>query len=990
MPKLIVTSRYLKSGYGKKKQLYHYVKYIATREGSVPIPNANETAPATKNQQELISSLLNDFPDSKELFEYEDYIKNPTVKNGSALISEILDRNMDRLTSRENYVGYLANRPGAVKFGSHGLFSQSDEPIKLEKVAKEIANHGGNVWTHVVSLRRDNAQAMGYDNLKAWRDLVKRQIPNITKNQKIDMANLKWYAAFHDKKTNPHVHIIVYSTNEREGFLTNHGIEKIRSGFANDIYADELHNLYAQQTDLRNQMKKESEQLMKQLADNISQNDVDNAELIDLVAKLHEQLNSSKGKKVYGYLKADVKKTVDEIFIRLAENESIQKMYSLWCEMEQQKHDVYSSAKLQFPKLADNKEFKSVKNMIIRTVLDMNYPVIDVEIEEPDPTEQFANDDFYVDILPKFDESEQSENDNVIFSDNDDLTAEDFTWNDNNSVTVNVDDLPKSKYYLKWSSSYQEACKLIYNKESKLEDFQKAEQFLLNESRSGNVLAIQDLGKLYSTDKLGEKDEKKSFSFYEEAFQGFMEIEPDSDFMFPYEPKFDGQIMKPVNMRSYVWYRTGKMQCYGLGTEQNYEKAFQWFLKSAQEDNKFAQYSLANLCYYGTGVEKDLPQAFLWYQKSSSQGQPYASYAVAQLYDKGEYVSKNAETAQGYYKVALLGFLKLENKDQADDNLYYKLGSMFKNGLGTEADISKAIDYFKRSAEMNNKNGLYEYGKALIQGKHIEADLNKGLECIEKAIKLGNTNAKRFLALEFISGGYFPQDIEKGIAMLTECADEGDSFACFKLGQIYLKGEIVPQDSEKAEKYLLMADKDSGHACYYLGRLYLEGEKYDLDKAVEWLEKAVNYDEIKAYASYSLAKILLEDNKYHDTQKAIKLLELSAEENNWASFLLGRLYLFGTEDIEKDKEKAKEWLNRSAEDGNVYAQNLLNDSRNFENTMLANTIFALFVNLSRCIEDDYRRSYRSIRMSADKKLRHMINEKKHALGIKEEQGQGYV
>ena len=947
MPKLIVTSRYLKSGSGKRKQLYHYVKYIATREGSVPIPNANETAPATKSQQELISSLLHDFPDSKELFEYEDYQKNPTIKNGSALISVILDRNMDRLTSRENYVGYLANRPGTVKFGSHGLFSQSDEPINLEKVAKDIANHGGNVWTHVVSLRRDNAQAMGYDNLKAWRELVKRQISNIAKNQKIDMANLKWYAAFHDKKTNPHVHIIVYSTNEREGFLTNHGIEKIRSGFANDIYADELHHLYAQQTDLRNQMKKESEQLMKQLADNISQNDVDNAELIDLVAKLHEQLNSSKGKKVYGYLKADVKKTVDEIFIRLAENESIQKMYSLWCEMEQQKHDVYSSAKLQFPKLADNKEFKSVKNMIIRTVLDMNYPVIDVEIEEPDPTEQFANDDFYVDILPKFDESEQSENDNVIFSDNDDLTAEDFTWNDNNSVTVNVDDLPKSKYYLKWSSSYQEACKLIYNKESKLEDFQKAEQFLLNESRSGNVLAIQDLGKLYSTDKLGEKDEKKSFSFYEEAFQGFMEIEPDSDFMFPYEPKFDGQIMKPVNMRSYVWYRTGKMQCYGLGTEQNYEKAFQWFLKSAQEDNKFAQYSLANLCYYGTGVEKDLPQAFLWYQKSSSQGQPYASYAVAQLYDKGEYVSKNAETAQGYYKVALLGFLKLENKDQADDNLYYKLGSMFKNGLGTEADISKAIDYFKRSAEMNNKNGLYEYGKALIQGKHIEADLNKGLECIEKAIKLGNTNAKRFLALEFISGGYFPQDIEKGIAMLTECADEGDSFACFKLGQIYLKGEIVPQDLERAEKYLLLAE-DNEFTQYAFGKLYLQEEKYDIQRAVDYFKR-------------------------------------SSDKNMWSSYQLGRLYLFGADELEKDKEKAVEWLTKSAHDGNEYVQNMLNNIDDFENMLLRNTVMGLFVNLSRCIEDNYSQKQCSLKIQTDRKLRKMIQKRKSGIGIREEQ-----
>lgn len=556
MPKLIVTSRYLKSGSGKKKQLYHYVKYIATREGSVPIPNANETAPATKSQQELISSLLHDFPDSKELFEYEDYQKNPTIKNGSALISVILDRNMDRLTSRENYVGYLANRPGTVKFGSHGLFSQSDEPINLEKVAKEIANHGGNVWTHVVSLRRDNAQAMGYDNLNAWRELVKRQVPNIAKQQKIDMANLKWYAAFHDKKTNPHVHIIVYSTNEREGFLTNHGIEKIRSGFANDIYADELHHLYAQQTDLRDLLKKESEQLMKQLAENISQSKNFDAELIELVAKLHEQLNSSKGKKVYGYLKADVKKTVDEIFIRLAENESIQKMYSLWCEMEQQKHDVYSSARVQFPKLADNKEFKSVKNMIIQTVLDMNSPVVDIEIEEPELTEK--TDDDITDIPPQIDEF-----DNAIYFDNDDMAANGFSCSSKISPKE-PDDSPKSKYYLKWSNAYKEACKLIYNKQSKLEDFQKAEQLLLNESGAGNVLAIHDLGKLYSTEKLGAKEEEKSSSFYKEALQGFMEIEPDSDFMFPYEPKFDGQIMKPVNMRSYVWYRIGKMHCYGL------------------------------------------------------------------------------------------------------------------------------------------------------------------------------------------------------------------------------------------------------------------------------------------------------------------------------------------------------------------------------------------------------------------------------------------
>ena len=343
MPKIIVTSRYLKKG--SKKNLKNYVKYIATREGAVP------------------------------------------------MVSE-----------RENYVGYLANRPGSVKFNTHGLFSQTNEPINLEKVAKEIADHGGNVWTHVVSLRRDDAQKMGYDNLKAWRDLVIRQIPSIAKNQKIDLKNLRWYAAFHDKETNPHVHIIVYSQNEREGFLTNHGIEKIRSGFANDIYADELHHLYKQQTDLRNLLKKESEQLMKQLAEKVSQNKNFDVELINLVDKLHTQLMESKGKKVYGYLKSDVKKTVDEIFARLADNESVKKMYELWCEMEQQKHDVYSSAKIAFPTLADNKEFMSVKNMIIQTVMEMEYPVAKMtNLSE-------IADEFVLNSEQHFNETAQTEN----------------------------------------------------------------------------------------------------------------------------------------------------------------------------------------------------------------------------------------------------------------------------------------------------------------------------------------------------------------------------------------------------------------------------------------------------------------------------------------------------------------------------------------------------------------------------------------------------
>ena len=950
LSQIIVTSRYLKSGTQKSKnKRRNYTKYIATRE-TVEVRDQNimdRNDNATKNQEQLLNDLLSDFPEAKKYLEYEDYTVNPTVENASELISTIIERNADVIGNRQNFVGYMAMRPGVQKRGSHGLFNEKDEPIILDRVANEIANHKGNVWSHVISLRREDAIRLGYDNSEAWRQLVMRHISDIAKNQKISLCNLKWYAAFHDTTHHPHIHLLVYSENTKEGFLTNEGINKIRSAFANDIFKDDLQSIYQEQTLSRDELKAVSKTEFKSIVRKVQQGGFEKPQLENLIRKLYSQLQNVKGKKVYGYLPPDVKETVNSIFSELAKDNNIRQLYEKWCSLESLKYKSYTQKEKELPPLVDNKVFQPVRNMIIRTVLDMNYPVIDVEIEEPEPTEQFANDDFYVDISPQFDESEQSENDKVTFSNNDDLTAEDFIWSGENAVTVDVDDAPKSKYYLKWSSSYKEACKLIYNKRSKLEDFQKAEQLLLNESGAGNVLAIQDLGKLYSTDKLGEKDEKKSFSFYEEAFQGFMEIEPDSDFMFPYEPKYKGQVMKPVDMRSYVWYRIGKMHCYGLGTEQDYEKAFEWFLKSAQEGNKFAQYSLANLYYYGNGVEKDLSQAFLWYRKSSEQGQPYAPYAVAQMYDKGEYVSQSEETAQRYYKVALSGFLELESKDQADDNLFYKIGVMYKNGLGTEADISKAIDYFKRSAEMNNKNGLYEYGKTLIQGKYIEADLNKGLECIEKAMKLKNSNAKRFFALEYISGEHFSQDIEKGLFMLTECADKGDSFACFQLGQFYLKGEIVTQDLERAEKYLLLAE-DNEFTQYAFGKLYLQEEKYDIQRAVDYFKR-------------------------------------SSDKNMWSSYQLGRLYLFGADELEKDKEKAVEWLTKSAHDGNEYVQNMLNNIDDFENMLLRNTVMGLFVNLSRCIEDNYSQKQCSLKIQTDRKLRKMIQKRKSGIGIREEQ-----
>lgn len=183
--------------------------------------------------------------------------------------------------------------------------------------------------------------------------------------------------------------------------------------------------------------------------------------------------------------------------------------------------------------------------------------------------------------------------------------------------------------------------------------------------------------------------------------------------------------------------------------------------------------------------------------------------------------------------------------------------------------------------------------------------------------------------------------------MLTECADEGDSFACFKLGQIYLKGEIVTQDLERAEKYLLLAE-DNEFTQYAFGKLYLQEEKYDIQKAVDYFEK-------------------------------------SADKNMWSSYQLGRLYLFGADELEKDKEKAVEWLTKSANDGNEYVQNMLNNIDDFENMLLRNTVMGLFVNLSRCIEDNYSQKQCSLKIQTDRKLRKMIQKRKSGIGIREEQ-----
>lgn len=328
MPKIIVTSRYIKPNAHKK--LGNYIKYIATREG------VEKTIPKQKSDEEL---------------------------------------------DRQIFMNYLDSRPN-----SHGLFSEKDNPIVLDKVAKEVANHDGAIWTHIVSLKREDAERMGFIDLEHWQDLVRRHISNISESQKIKPENFRWYAAFHNKESNPHVHIVTYSVDPKEGYLTKEGIDKIRSVFANDIYRDELQNMYQQQTIVRDKLRSKAKNVMTDLLSELQNNSKFDPQLEQLILKLHSQLKNSKGKKVYGYLQPNVKKTVDQIAAELVKNPVLKKMYAEWCELEQQKYDTYTSAVQKFPPLEENKVFKLIKNAVIQAVLDMDFPIHEIEaatVDEP-------------------------------------------------------------------------------------------------------------------------------------------------------------------------------------------------------------------------------------------------------------------------------------------------------------------------------------------------------------------------------------------------------------------------------------------------------------------------------------------------------------------------------------------------------------------------------------------------------------------------------
>ena len=401
MPKIIVTSTYRKGGgTGKKGGAGGLLKYMGTREGVEKLPLSQASLPATKRQKSLVESVIKRIPEAVQYPEYQEFLRAGTKGAANRFLSAVLKQE-EEAEKIGKLVSYMAERPGVVKLGKHGLFSQTDDPIDLDNAAEEVANHEGYIWTHIVSLHREDAERLSYNNAEAWKALVRRNVTTIAEAHKISLSDLQWYAAFHDTGHHPHIHLIVYSKGQ-EGYLSKQSIDSLRSCFGNDIFQQEQYHLFQLQTSLREDIKEKSEQKIRYLIAQAETESAPNEHLQFLFVKLRKQLDRHKGKKVYGYLPKEIKATVNEIVAQLSAEPSIEELYKEWNKVNREKLSLYYENKDPTIPLEDNKEFRSIKNMIIRAVMEMPP---DVEIGHSAVREEDNNVE-PIQIRPRFYEEE--------------------------------------------------------------------------------------------------------------------------------------------------------------------------------------------------------------------------------------------------------------------------------------------------------------------------------------------------------------------------------------------------------------------------------------------------------------------------------------------------------------------------------------------------------------------------------------------------------
>ena len=659
MARLITKFKYLKPE--DRKNVGGYAEYIATREGVEKIDKSKRNAPATNKQKQLIKKILSDFPDSKSSLEYEDYLKDKTIGAASEFITRMFEENADEMMHTKTYADYIATRPRAERIGSHGLFTDDGVTVDLQKVSDELNAHTGNVWTAIVSLRREDAERLGYDNGSRWRDMLRSQTQTLSENLKIPMSNLRWFAAFHNESYHPHVHMIVYSTDPTEGYLSEKGLMALRSSFAKDIFAQDLLCEYKKQTEHRDALKVQSREVLAELIAKINGGTYDNPQVEDMLQALAKRLAVTNGKKQYGYLRKDIKEIINSIVDELGKDERIAALYDLWYESKETALKVYSESQPERLPLSQNKEFKFVKNLVINEAMKLNLPTDD--IEEPEPTE------------PEYEPTSEE------------IEGEDVPQEDS---------APPNKWQL-----YRMA-KEHLDRDGDCYDPRKAVEYLTKSAKQGYTVAKYMLGKLYLRGEDVPKQMLHALHWLESAVQDdnqYAEYLLGKTFLNGEDMERDTERAESLLRRSaeqgnkYAAYTLGKAYLDGDILAQSIDEAVRLLNLSASKGFAPAQFILGRLLYKGEVTPKDIRQAVRWLDRAAGQKNPYAAYLAGKIYLTEDAV-KDIQKAIRSFKIAA---------ENGNNYAEYQLGKIYLYGKDVPRDTDTAMYYLQLAAEHGNQ-----------------------------------------------------------------------------------------------------------------------------------------------------------------------------------------------------------------------------------------------------------------------------------------------
>lgn len=867
---------------------------------------------------------------SKAFYSYIDYVDREEAARSN---------NTSKYNLYQDYMGNPEKSTGL--FTETGDVQTMEEKTKLKDIFKQAQSKDSLMWQTVISFDNKWLEKNGLYSSKD-KVLDEERLKGITRSaihkmlEKEGLENAVWSAAIHYNTDNIHVHVatvepepmrekkkyIQYKNREVNGKTVK---EPILDSDGQPVVKEEYKGKFKQSSidtckrEIVNQIINERENNLKInsiLRDSILKQKrehplVKDKELCRMFLELHKNMPDC-NRNMWNYnnpIMHSLKPQIDEItlcYIEKYHKEEFKQFQKMIEEQTEKYREAYGGDS-DYAKGKMDDMYSRMGNAILKEIRAFDKEYKDKTISE-DYVQWYEQDENELGVIsdPQFKSDDLAEKEkkyfehyntkDIISSQYSNLNEVEqyFRWEEDKYI---FNSIPENGFNIEWSKQYKLAKKYIYNKKP---EYEKAILLLKHEDMEGNILASYELGDVYRFGRGTEINIEMAEKYYAKTLQGFLNIEEK-------EAHGNNKFMK-----EYLPYRVGKMYYYGLGTEQNFEKAYEMFETSG---SIFSKYMLGKMAYAGQGMEQNYELAYQYFSECANQN-AYAAYQAASMIDTGKIVESESKMHE-YYKQAFAGFATMEKKSPSD-NLEYRIGCMYLEGKGVEKDEKIAEEYLSISAGAGN---IYSKNKlAMLYLKR--GDVNRIPEIIETlkevAEKTDNIWSMYALGNIYSSEKYNCKDIELAVKWYKQAEKNGNEYISYKLGKIYLNEQSQYYSLDKGIEHMQKAyEKGNMMAAYQLGKIYADKSKecYDLEKAIDYYKEAAENE--NALAAYQLGKIYLnENNGKQNIQEAIYYLKLAAKKDSqFATYQLGKVYYDEKYGLKNDT-KAYHWFEKSAKEGN--------------------------------------------------------------------------